>query len=305
MSSYRDYLQLHFIVLLWGFTAIIGKSISIPPVELVLLRTFFAAIGLLLVITYSKRTYKIKGVRNKTLLVIAGIFIASHWILFFLAAQLSNVSVCLAGMATTAIWTSLAEPLSMNKRIKPYELLIGGLGFIGMLVIFQDDFQYGFGFAVAVGAALLSAFFTVINAHVIRDNDPVTISFYEMGFAALAIAIFLPVYVTNFSELPLQVIPKGMDWLYLFILVAVCTVYAFTISVELMRRLSAFTINLIINLEPVYGIVLALVIFGASEEMNLSFYFGTGIILISVLIYPPIQRYMENRPQKAESPDLK
>ncbi len=295
MSSIRDYLQLHFIVLLWGFTAIIGKLISVPPVELVLLRTFFSAIGLLIIIVYARRTFKIHGSRNRVLVVLAGVFIAAHWILFFLAAQLSNVSVCLAGMATTAIWTSLAEPLSMRKKVKPYELLIGALGFVGMLVIFQDDFQYGLGFAVAVGAAVLSAIFTVINAHVIRKNDPVTISFYEMGFASISITIFLPVYLTSFAQGQLQLIPMGWDWVYLFALVAVCTVYAFTVSVELMRRLSAFTINLLINLEPVYGIVMALLIFGVSEEMNLSFYFGTGIILISVLIYPPIHRYMRNR----------
>ncbi len=295
MSSPRDYLRLHFIVLLWGFTAILGKLISIPPVELVLLRTFFAAITLWIVITYTRKNFKIHNSRDIVLIVFAGVMIAAHWILFFLAAQLSNVSVCLAGMATTAIWTGLAEPLSMKKRIKPHEILLGGLGFVGMLVIFQDDFQYGLGFAVAIGAAMLSAFFTVINAHVIRNNDPVIISFYEMGFAALAIALFLPVYLGSLTESPLQIMPIGLDWLYLFVLVVICTVYAYTASVALMRRFTAFTINLIINLEPVYGIVLALIIFGASEEMNTSFYFGTGIILISVLIYPPIQRYIRNR----------
>lgn len=295
MSSPRDYLHLHFIVFLWGFTAILGKLISIPPVELVLLRTFFAAITLWIVIAYTRKTRKIHGNGNKTLIAVAGVLIGAHWILFFLAAQLSNVSVCLAGMATTAIWTGLAEPLSMKKRVKPYELLIGGLGFVGMLVIFQDDFQYGLGFAVAIGAAMLSAFFTVINGHVIKNNDPVTISFYEMGFAAMAIALFLPVYLASLTELPLRIIPEGLDWIYLMVLVVICTVYAYTASVALMRRFTAFTINLIINLEPVYGIILALIIFGASEEMSRSFYLGTGIILISVLIYPPIQRHMENR----------
>lgn len=296
MSSPRDYLRLHFIVLLWGFTAILGKLISLPPVELVLLRTFFAAVSLCIIIAYTRKTYKIDGTRNKILIAVAGVLIAAHWILFFLAAQLSNVSVCLAGMATTAIWTGLVEPLSMKKRIKPYELMIGGLGFVGMLVIFQDDFQYGLGFGVAIGAAILSAFFTVINAHVIGKNDPVTISFYEMGFAAVSIALFLPVYLGYLTGSTLNLIPTGLDWVYLFVLVVICTVYAYTESVALMRRFTAFTINLIINLEPVYGIILALIIFGASEEMNSSFYFGTGIILISVLIYPPIQRYMQNRP---------
>ena len=300
MSTIRDYLRLHFIVLLWGFTAIIGKLISIPPVELVLLRTFFAAVTLGLVIAYTRRTIRFHGLRNKLLVIIAGVLIATHWILFFLAAQLANVSVCLAGMATTAIWTSLIEPLSMNKRIKPYELLIGGLGFVGILVIFQDDFQYGLGFTVAVGSALLSAFFTVINGHLIRTNDPVTISCYEMSFAAIAVTLFLPAYQTYMATAPLHLIPRGPDWIYLFVLVIVCTVYAYTVSVALMRRLSAFTINLIINLEPVYGIILALILFGASEEMSSSFYFGTGIILLSVLIYPPLQQYMHNRSQNMD-----
>jgi len=141
MSLMRDYLKLHFVVLLWGFTAILGKLISIPAVELVLLRTFLAAIGLLVVIMYSSRAYKINGRKNKGLIIIAGVLIGAHWILFFLATQLSNVSVCLAGMATAEMWTGLAEPLSMKKRIKPYELVIGGIGFLGMLLIIQDDFQ--------------------------------------------------------------------------------------------------------------------------------------------------------------------
>ena len=299
MSATRDYLHLHFIVLLWGFTAILGKLIDVPSVELVLLRTFFSAVGLVAIILLTKRSFQINGNRNKRLVILAGVLIAMHWILFFLAARIANVSVCLAGMATTAIWTSLLEPLSMGKRIKLFEIFIGALGFVGILVIFQGDFDYEAGFIVAVVSAMMSAVFTVINAHVIKGNNPVTISFHEMGFASLSIALFLPVYLYFFTEQPLQLIPQGIDWFYLAVLVGACTIYGFSASVELMRRLSAFTINLIVNLEPVYGILLALIIFGASEEMSNTFYLGTFIILLSVLIYPPIQRRRQSRSSKA------
>lgn len=295
MSGTRDYIHLHFIVFLWGFTAVLGKLISSPPVELVLQRTFFSALGLVLIIAMARRTFRIHGGRNLLLVLIAGLMIAAHWILFFLAARLANVSVCLSAMATTAIWTSLLEPISLGKRIKPYELLLGVVAFLGILVIFQGDFEYGFGFLIAVLAAVLSAVFSVINVHVIRTNDPYTISLYELGFAALSIAGFLPFYVNLTDEGQLHLIPQGMDWVYLLVLVTVCTIYAFTASVELMRRLSAFTINLIINLEPVYGIILALLVFGAAEQMSGTFYLGTVIILLSVLIYPPLKKYFESR----------
>lgn len=300
MSHTRDYLHLHFIVFLWGFTAVLGKLMSTPPVELVFLRTLFSAVGLVVLLGFTGKSFRIHGRKNLFWVVLAGVLIAVHWILFFWAARIANVSVCLAGMATTAIWTSLAEPLSLRKRVKPYELVLGALAFVGILVIFKGDFEYGFGFLIAVFSALLSALFTVINAHVVRSNDPYTMSLYEMAFAALAISGFLPLYTGGLSNEPLQLVPQGLDWIYLLILVVACTIYAFSASVELMRRLSAFTINLIINLEPVYGIILALIVFGASEQMSDTFYLGTGIILLSVLVYPPIKKYTENKPTKPD-----
>ena len=290
----KDYLHLHFIVMVWGFTAVLGELISLGPVILVLYRTLLAAIGLLLLLFFFKKPIWIQEKRDLTSVVLVGVLLAAHWILFFLAARLSNVSVCLAGMATTSIWTGLLEPFSKKKKIQGYEIGISILGFIGMAWIFWSELDEALAFLVAVLSALIAAIFTIINGRVIQRQDPLTISFMEMVVSTIVILIFIPFYQQISADS--QIIPaKSLDWVFLLLLSWVCTVYAFTASIALMRRLSAFAVNLSVNLEPLYGICIALIVFGDSEKMSSGFYFGGGIILLSVLIYPPLNRRMKRK----------
>ncbi len=291
----RDYLNLHFIVLLWGFTAIFGKLISLPPVELVFYRTLLAAAGLALVLWSLKKPFRVAKRKDFFLLLFIGFLISIHWILFFLAARLSNVSVCLVGMATASIWTVFIEPFATRQRIKGVDILVGLLGFGGILVILHEDFDYGLGFGVAVASAFLSAVFMVMNATLSKRNDHFTIMFWEMGAACVATLMFFPIYSEWVVERPVIMSIHGVEWIYLILLSVVCTVYAFSMSVELMRRLTPFAINLTVNLEPVYGMLMALLIFGSSEAMGPRFYIGTSIILLSVVIYPPINRLRNRR----------
>lgn len=299
-STVRDYLLLHFIVLIWGFTAILGLLISLPPLELVFYRTLIATVGVAVVIRYRKESLRLAP---RELLKIAGVggLIGLHWIFFFWSAKVSTASVCLVGMATTSLWTAFVDPLINRTKIKPYEVALGLLVISGLLVIFQFEDGYWLGLTMALAAALLGALFSVLNGRLTRRHSPYQITFYEMGAACLVALFFLPIYTLFVGEgAGIQWVWKGLDWFWLLVLGGICTVYAFSVSVELMKRLPVFSINLTINLEPVYGILLAVAIFGEKEKMTDQFYYGTAIILVSVLIYP-VLNYWNKRRKKAAS----
>ena len=289
MASTRDYLELHFIVLLWGFTAILGVLISIPAVELVFYRTLISAVLLGFLLWFRGIGFKLGRLPTVHILLV-GILIGAHWITFFLAARISNISVCLAGFATIALWTSILEPLILSKRFQRYELLLGLIMILGLYVIFRFEFEYAWGLTLGVISAFLGSLFTVLNARFTHKFDHYAITFYEMIGATASIALIFPWY-SNWQTEGLRLELAGLDWIYLLILSAVCTVYAYSISVELMKRISAFAINLTVNLEPVYGIILAVIIFGEKEKMTTGFYWGTGIILLAVLSYPLINKW--------------
>ncbi|MFD1470610.1 DMT family transporter [Hymenobacter caeli] len=298
----KDYLRLHFIVLLWGFTAILGKLLApTPAVELVFWRTGLAAAGLGLLLAARRVGWRVAWPEALKLLGV-GALVAAHWITFFLAARLSSVSVCLAGLATLALWTSLLEPLLLWRRVRAYEVGLGLGAMLGLYLISQAELSQLTGLLVAVGSAGLSALFSVLNSQLVRRHAPVRLTFYEMAGAWLSIALFLPFYgryLTHGAGVRLAL--HGYGWLWLGLLAGVCTVYAFSSSVELMKRLSAFVVNLTINLEPVYGILLAQGLYWlrvpgfGQERMAGGFYLGTVLILASVLVHPVIEQWSRRR----------
>lgn len=293
-STVKDYLMLHFIVLIWGFTAILGLLISIPSLEIVFYRTLIATGILGLMFLWRKTPIRVsQGALLK--IISTGFIISLHWVLFFGAARVSTASVCLAGMATTSLWTALLEPIANKRKVKVFEIFLGFLVIAGLYVIFRFELDYWLGLLMAIASAFLSAVFTVLNGRFTKQHNPFVLTFYEMLGAFLFSALLLPFYAYFFAEDALQMVPKAMDWLWLLLLGGVCTVYAFSVSVELMRRITAFAVNLTINLEPVYGIILAVLIFGEKEQMSGGFYLGTLIILVSVLIYPAYNYYLRRK----------
>ncbi|UOQ55096.1 DMT family transporter [Hymenobacter cellulosivorans] len=298
----KDYLRLHFIVLLWGFTAILGKLISVPPVELVFWRTLLASAGLGVLLTVRRQDWRVPLADAARLLAV-GALVAVHWITFFLAARLSSVSVCLAGLATLALWTSLLEPLLLWRRVRAYEVGLGLLTMVGLYLVSQAELDQLLGLGVAIISAGISALFSVLNVKLVKRYSPIKLTFYEMAGACLSIVLFFPIYSRYYTQgAGLQLALKPLDWLWLLLLAGVCTVYAFSSSVELMKRLSAFVINLTINLEPVYGIVLAVLIFGTQEKMSTGFYLGTLVILFSVLIHPVLDQWNQRRARRRHEP---
>ena len=289
MATSTDYLKLHFIVFLWGFSAILGKLVTIPAVELVWYRSIFATLGMGAVIYFSRGTFKVSLPDVFRLLAIGSI-VALHWIAFFGSARVANVSVSLVGFATNSLWAALLEPWFNKTRIKKYELLLGMVVITGLYIIFSFDFQYKLGLLLGVFAGFTSALFSVFNSRMVKQNSARTITFYEMIGVILATAIFLPFADLAGVDLRLPLLPSAMDLLYIAILAGVCSVYAYTVAVELMKRISVFLIQLTLNLEPLYGIIMAVIIFGQEEKMNLNFYIGTLVILAAVSTYPMLKK---------------
>ncbi|MCG8474257.1 MAG: DMT family transporter [Cytophagales bacterium] len=296
----KDYLHLHFIVFIWGFTAVLGVLISIPAVEAVFYRTLIAAVTLGLWVCASKRlSFRLKK-RDAMKMLGTGMIIGAHWMFFFAAAEVANASVCLAGSATCALWTSLLEPLLTGKKLRFTEVFLGMVVIVGLYVIFLFQFNHALGLAFGIMAAVLAAVFTIFNSKLSKGYHHLVITFYEMVGACLAVVLFFPVYAHFFAEgQTLRLVPGGMDWIYLSVLALLCTVYAYSASVELMKRISAFAMNLSVNLEPVYGMLLAVYFLNEDKDMNEGFYLGTLMILVSVVAYPLVIHFQKmKRKQK-------
>lgn len=293
VASSSDYLKLHFIVFLWGFSAILGKLVTIPAVELVLFRSVFAALGMALVIWISRGAFRVKG-NDFVKLLLIGFIVAVHWISFFGSARVANVSVSLVGFATNSLWAALLEPWFNKTRFKKYEVMLGLVVMAGLYIIFSFDFQYKFGLFLGILAGFTSALFSVFNSKMVKTVSSRTITFYEMIGVFVAISIYIPIHNTlASSDNIFRLSPSGMDLVYIFILAGACSVYAYTVAVELMKRISVFMIQLTLNLEPVYGIIMAVIIFGQAEKMNVNFYVGAIVILCAVLVYPFMKKRFE------------
>ena len=299
--STTDYLKLHFIVFLWGFTGILGKLISIPAVEMVFYRTLLAAAGMAVLLLIVKGSFKVSA-SDLTKVFLTGFIVGAHWITFFISARMSNVSVSLVGFATASVWTAFLEPTAKGDKIKTLEIVFGLIVLTGLYIIFSSDFSYSTGLILGVVSGLTCAVFSVINSHVVKRVDSFTITFYEMAGAFVFTALFLPFYQQIWAEgQQFQLSPTLTDWIYLALLAWLCSVYAYSAGVELMKKISVFFFQLTLNLEPVYGIIMAVIVFGEKEQMNINFYAGTFIILCAVLVYPLIKRKTTAIPTRSPS----
>jgi drug/metabolite transporter (DMT)-like permease len=298
-ATVKDYFQLHFLIFLWGFTAVAGVIITIPAVEMVLYRTAIALITLYLVLLARGNSVKVDSKRMKQF-VFTGMIVGVHWITFFLSAKISTASVCLAGFATSTFWTSLLEPIINKRAISFVEIILGICVLLGIVVIFSFEVDHALGLTIGIVSALAQATFSIFNGNFTKSTAPLVITFYEMVGALLCTLVFLPLYYFFFFERQISLIPTFQDILLISLMAIVCTVYAYTKAIELMKRISAFVLNLSLNLEPVYGIVLAYFVLGDKEKMTSGFYLGALIIIICVLSYP-VLRFLNLKYQKLNS----
>ena len=277
----KNILQLHFIVFIFGFTSVLGALISISALPITIYRMGIASFFLaLFIFFYDNNKFKLrKGLIIKIL--ICGLIIALHWITFFYAIKISNVSITVSMMSSAAFLTSLIEPLFFKKKFLLYELILGILSLFGVSIIFNAEIKYIDGLIVALISSVLVSVFTILNSRIVIKNSSITISFYELFIGFLFSLFYYYLFID--TSLFLKKI-NYQDLIFLLILGIICTSYAFTKSVDLIKYLKPFTIMMIINMEPVYAILISLLIFGESEYLSINFYIGFIIILISVII---------------------
>ncbi len=283
-------MHLHLIVFVWGFTAVLGALISLDAMPLVWYRMGLAVIFILIYIWYQKIPIRLP---KKILfqLLMAGIIIALHWFTFFRAIKVSNVSVTLACLSTGAFFTSFLEPIWLKRKIIWYEVFFGVIVVIGLSIIFRVESRYIEGILLALSCAFLSALFSVINSKFAKTYNPAVISFYEILGGVLFFTVLL-LATQSFDAKFFQISAK--DWMYLAILSSVCTAYAFIASVKVMKFLSPYTVMLTINLEPIYGIILAVIVFQEKEKMSTEFYIG-ALIILSTVILNGIVKYAKSK----------
>ncbi|WP_159636743.1 DMT family transporter [Sphingobacterium composti Ten et al. 2007 non Yoo et al. 2007] len=285
----RNLFILHFTVLIWGFTGVLGSLISTPALQLVWYRVLIAALTL---IGYHFIIRKEMVVPTKDILKFMGVglLVGLHWVLFFQAIKVSTVSVTLVTLSSLTLFTSILEPLFYRRKLSIGDIIVGVVIIFGIYLIFKFEFQYWLGISLGLGAALCASVFSILNGKMVQKTSPSIITQYEMIGAFIGLSIVLLVT----GQFDNHMILSSTDFFYLFLLGSVCTALAYVLGVAVMKELTAFTVALVTNLEPVYGIVLAFFFIGSTEKMSVGFYAGAIIILSAVFVYPTLKTKIQN-----------
>ncbi|MGN7989013.1 DMT family transporter [Pedobacter sp. 22226] len=277
----KSYLVLHFAVILAGFTGIFGKLISLNEGLLVWYRVFFSAIILLLVLKLFKVATNIKF-KEKFHITKIGMFITVHWVFFYASIKYSNISVGVVCYCLTSFFTAVFSPLINRQKFNLSELLLSLLTLFGIALIFHFDSSFQLGIGLGVISSAFAALYTIYNERLVKVYDSRLINYYQMLGGTIGLGILLPVYLHFF---PVEsIIPNWKDTAYLILLASFCTVGLYILFAESLKRISAFTVNLSFNLEPVYSIILAFLFFNEGKELNLSFYIGLAFVMTSVIL---------------------
>ena len=288
----RAFLQLHIAVFLAGFTGILGRLISLNEGMIVWYRLLITALTMWILYSLSR---KIERVPLKDILKISGVGViaALHWVTFYGSIKYSNVSVALVCFATIGFFTALFEPLILRKRLNVTEMLLGLVTLTGIYIIFHFDTQYKTGIIIGLVSALLASLFPIYNRELLKRVNVETLLSWQQTGGFIFLSILLPFYLARFPT-P-SFLPGLEDFLWLLFLAWVCSVLAFRFSANALKKLSAFTVNLTFNLEPVYGILLAFAVFNENEFLSRWFYLGFGLIAFALLVHIFILIRQENK----------
>ncbi len=277
----KAFLQLHAAIFLAGFTGVLGRLITINEGLLVWYRMFFSAVFLLALSFFSKKI-KFLPWRQALPLIGIGAIVALHWVFFYGSVKYANVSVSLVCFSTMGFFSAFLDPLISKRKMDLIEILLGIMVMLGVYLIFHFDQAYRWGIIYGIISSILAAVFTIINKKYVDKHDAQIITFYELGGGWLSLNFVLPFYLqfVDFSSY----FPSVSDFLWLLVLSLFCTVLAFNLSIKALKKISPFTVNLSYNLEPVYGILLAFVIYKEHLDLQISFYAGLFIIFLTVVI---------------------
>jgi drug/metabolite transporter (DMT)-like permease len=274
-------LQLHTAVFLAGFTAILGKLITLNEGLLVWYRLLITVITLFVLLVYKKQLTKI-SLKDAMRFFAVGAIVAIHWVTFYGSVKYANVSVALVCFSATGFFTSILAPLILKKRIVFVEVGLGLLAITGIYIIFDFHPQYKLGIAFGIISATGSALFPIFNATFVQQFTPKTVTFYELAGGLITLTLLVPVYLIKFPAA--YYLPTASDWGWLLVLAWFCTLLSFDLQLHALKKISAFTANLSYNLEPVYGIIMAFIFFKENEAFNYQFYTGVGLILLAVVL---------------------
>jgi len=277
----KAFIQLHIAVFLAGFTAVLGKLITLNEGLLVWYRMLITAVVLGIILFFNKQLKKIALTDVLKLAGVGGV-IAFHWVCFYGSVKYGNISVALVCLSGAGFFSALLEPLILRKRIVVPELLLGLMAIAGIYIIFDFHPQFKLGILYGILASLASAVFPIFNKRLLHRFSPRELTFWEMSGGWVILTLFLPLYL---HETTVEYyIPTMQDAGWLMVLAILCTVLTFDLQLQALKKISAFTVNLMYNLEPLYGIFLAFVFFGEGKTFHNEFYLGVGLIVLAIVL---------------------
>ncbi|HYV90781.1 MAG TPA: DMT family transporter [Chitinophagales bacterium] len=278
----RAFILLHISIFLWGFTGIFARSIHLSEGVLVWYRMLLTATCWILIGVVAKKV-PLLPLREAMRISVVGLLVALHWLFFYGSIKYSNISIGMSCLPLIAVFSSILEPVVLREKFKWHELMLALLALLGMFLIFHFSELFRTGIILGVISAVLGSIFTILNKRLVGKYNSETITTYEISSGFIYLTLLMPLYLYLFPTDKL--IPDSTDWLLLFIFSIVCTVIPFNLSMKALERVSAFTANLSLNMEPVYGIFLAFIFYHEQKELNAGFFAGAGIILFSVVAF--------------------
>jgi len=277
----KSYLVLHTAVLLAGFSGVFGKLITLNQIPLVWFRVLLSTLILFVVL----KLFKIERLKStKDILNIArgGLLLTIHWIFFYGSIKFSNISIGVVCYCLTSFFTAILEPIINKKRFSAAQLMLSMLTLIGISLIFHFDSSYQVGIILGVISTIFAALYTIYNERLVKQYDSKLLNYYQMLSGTIVLGLGLPIFYYLFPTE--RFIPSFSDGIYLILLSLFCTVGLYVLFAESLKKLSAFTVNLSFNLEPIYSIIIAFLFFNEGKQVNASFYVGLAFVLVSVLL---------------------
>ncbi len=277
----KAFIQLHIAVFLAGFTAILGKLIGLNEGLLVWYRLLITVL-LLWLLLYFKKSLQVLALKDIIEIFAVGSIVAVHWVTFYGSVKYGTASIALICISAAGFFTSFFEPLIFKRKIVLFDILLSLVSIAGIFIIFDFHPQYKVGIIFGIFSAMGVSLFPIFNKKLLQRFSPATLTLYEMGGGLLTLTIIIPFYLQFFPAL--YYLPTALDWIWLVILAGVCTVLCFDLQLNALKKISPFTSNIAYNMEPVYGIILAFVVFKENKLLDIHFYLGLALILLSVIL---------------------
>jgi len=275
-------IQLNTAVFLWGFTGVLGRAITLDSIMLVWWRLLITMLSLWILYLMQGKARRIPT-RSMLMISLIGTVQALHWVCFYASIKLANVTIALTCLSTTALIAALIEPLVVKKKFDFFEIILGLFAIAGILIIYNTHLNFSAGIIIGLLSALLTVMVSVSNKKIIDKYHPEHITLYQLTGGFLGMTVLLPLFHVLFRDT--WSAPTAMDWLWLIVLSWVCTILTFFLYIRSLKNISAFTMNLTLTLEPIYGIILAFVIYHENKFLSKWFYLGFALIILAVLLH--------------------